>query len=90
MSVIVYAGPTDERIPIVEKWRPIPGLRNYEVSNTGKVRNAETGKLIKETNGMVKLVRQGRRHGQAFKVLTLLDRAWSLPEPAGEKGGADG
>lgn len=81
----IFAGPTDERIPIVEKWRPIPGIRNYEVSNTGKVRSAETGKLMKEVNGMVWLTKPDVGHNQGFKVLTLLDKAWSVPEHAGEK-----
>ncbi len=74
-----FTGPTDERIPIVERWRAIPGIRNYECSNTGKIRNVETGTVLKETDGMVNILKSGARNYIQMKALDLLDRAWGRP-----------
>lgn len=29
-----------------ENWKPIPGFRNYEVSNFGEIRNSDTGRIL--------------------------------------------
>jgi hypothetical protein len=39
-----------ESIIVTEQWRSISGYINYQVSNLGRVRNASTGKILKEGN----------------------------------------
>ncbi len=75
----IHSGPTDERTPIVERWRSIPGIRNYECSSTGKIRNVETGTVLKETDGMVNIKKPGSLHYGPMLALDLLDRAWGRP-----------
>lgn len=38
---------TNQKITRKECWKAIAGSINYEVSNRGKVRNVETGELVK-------------------------------------------
>jgi len=40
-----------EQTIISEVWRSIDSFPNYQVSNVGRVRNATTGKILKQTTG---------------------------------------
>jgi hypothetical protein len=38
---------TDTQETIDERWRSVSGFINYQVSNVGRVRNANTGRILK-------------------------------------------
>ena len=47
-----------ENIIINEEWRSIDGFINYQISNLGRVRNANTGRILKPgwgTGGYLKV-----------------------------------
>jgi hypothetical protein len=55
------------------EWRPVSNFENYEVSNTGQIRNTHTGFILKPylkpTGYRYVLVRRGGRLGRNAKIM---------------------
>jgi hypothetical protein len=68
-------------------WKSIEGFDKYEVSNTGNIRNIESGKILKNSLSpskgyfRVNLMRDGKRH--TFEVHLLVAGAFLGPTPQG-------
>ena len=62
-----------ENIIINEEWRSIDGFINYQVSNIGRVRNCNTGRILKLTHSSagylkVDLFKNGKRIRYCNKI----------------------
>lgn len=70
-----------------EAWRPVPGVEPYEVSNMGRVRNGETGRVLKpwktQSNSREywRIVLKRKKHRVHILVLT----AFIGPRPPGHE-----
>jgi hypothetical protein len=73
---------------INEVWRSIDGFRNYQVSNVGRVRNATTGMMLKQTvsnNGYKKVSLYNDQGLKNIAVHTVVAREF-LARPPDEDG----
>jgi hypothetical protein len=63
----------------IEEWKDIEGYKNYEVSSFGKIRNKNTGRILKASiNGGYNLVGLSNKKTNTFRVHTLVARAFIL------------
>ena len=64
-----------------EEWKDINGYKNYEVSSFGRIRNKNTGRILKAANkGGYYSVGLSDKKTKSFSVHTLVARAF-IPNP---------
>ena len=59
-----------------EEWKPISGCPDYEVSNSGKVRNVQTGRILKpgqNKNGYLHDILCENNIKKIYKVHRIVD-----------------
>ena len=71
---------------IEEIWKPIEGYSNYNVSNLGRIKNINTGKILKGNNngnGYFHVVLYNENHiGKAIMIHRIVAKAF-IPNPLG-------
>lgn len=70
-----------------EAWRPVPGVEPYEVSNMGRVRNGETGRVLKpwKTHSNSREYWRVELKRKKHRVHTLVLAAFIGPRPSGHE-----
>ncbi|WP_287257700.1 NUMOD4 domain-containing protein [Mesorhizobium sp.] len=81
--------PTASSGPISIQWMPVNGYKGYEISNIGSVRNARTGREIKQfatKSGYLVVTLSGGGGTKNHKVHRLVAAAFIRPPKKGEEG----